>query len=203
MSYLGLSGTTSIGTALFVKLEVDYYKASSTDTPTSQVLTFSDFSRPISFQGYDYTGLGGLLGISSTISQLKSSNSNVTITISGIPNTKIDEIVNSRIKGSKITIYRALFDSNGTLISGINPNPVGRFYGFVNNYTLDEEYDINARTAKNTMSMICSSRQEMLSNKVAGRKTNPSSQKTFYSTDVSMDRVPNLVGANFNFGVPK
>ena len=203
MSYLGLANISSIGTALFVKLEVDYYKATAAAEPTSQVLTFSDFSRPITFGGYSYTGLGGLLGISSTTSELKSSNSSVTITISGIPNGSIEEIVNSRIKGSKVTIYRAIFDSNGALRSDISPNPVGRFYGFVNNYSLDEEYDIDARTAKNTIAIICSSKQELLGNKVAGRKTNPSSQKTFYSTDVSMDRVPNLVGANFNFGVPK
>jgi hypothetical protein len=202
MSYLGLSGTTSIGTALFVKLEVDYYKATASSEPISQVLTFSDFYRDITFNDITYTGLGKLLGVSQTTSELKSSNSNVTITISGIPNGSIEEIVNSRIKGSKITIYRAILDDY-ILMSGISPNPVGRFHGFVNNYTLEEEYNVDSRTAKNTIALICSSKQELLNNKVAGRKTNPSSQKTFYSTDVSMDRVPNLVGANFNFGVPK
>jgi hypothetical protein len=202
MSYLGLSGTTTIGTALFVKLEVDYYKANAAAESTSQVLTFSDYYRDITFDSVSYSGLGKLLSVSSTTSELKSSNSSVTITISGIPNSSIEEIVNSRIKGSDITIYRAILDDYN-LMSGISPNPVGRFYGVVNNYSLDEEYDIDARTAKNTISLICSSKQELLGNKIAGRTTNPSSQKTFYSTDVSMDRVPNLVGANFNFGVPK
>jgi hypothetical protein len=202
MAYLGLANTSTIGTALFVKLEVDYYKATAAATPTSQVLTFSDFYRNITFDSVTYTGLGSLLGVSSTTSELKSSNSSVTITISGIPNTSTEEIVNSRIKGSKITVYRAILDDYN-LMAGISPNPVGRFFGFVNNYSLEEEYNIEDRTAKSSISLICSSVQELLDNKIAGRKTNPSSQKTFYSTDVSMDRVPNLVGANFNFGVPK
>jgi hypothetical protein len=43
----------------------------------------------------------------------------------------------------------------------------------------------------------------VLENKVAGRKTNPKSQKQFYPSDRSMDRVPTLKGATYNFGAPQ
>jgi hypothetical protein len=42
----------------------------------------------------------------------------------------------------------------------------------------------------------------MIERRVTGRRTNPDDQKKFYPTDVSMDRVPTLVDANFNFGAP-
>jgi hypothetical protein len=37
-------------------------------------------------------------------------------------------------------------------------------------------------------------------NKIAGRKTNSRDQKTFYPTDLSMDRVTQLANSNYNFG---
>jgi hypothetical protein len=95
-----------------------------------------------------------------------------------------------------------LFDAaTGTQLS-ITGNPVGRFFGIVNNYSLQEEYDVASRTSSNTIVIVCSSTVEILSNKVAGRRTNPQDQKAFYASDTSMDRVPNLVGASFNFGAP-
>ena len=192
----------SIGTGLFVKIPVAYYKTSPSATPTSTTLRFSDYIRPITINGEEYIGLGNLVGISGTSSQLKSSSGGITITISGIPNSKIAEIVNSQIKGCSVEVWRAFFDvSTGQQYS--SPAPVGRFFGIVTNYALNEEYDVENRTATNTIDLICSSRTEMLDNKVSGRRTNPKSWKIYNPNDVSMDRVPNLVGANFDFGVPK
>lgn len=200
---IDLSTYDSIGTGLFVRIEVDYYKTSPEATPTSTVLRFSDFNRTVVVNGETYTPLGNLVGITSTTSELKNSSDNLTITISGIPDTSIAEIVNSRIKGCPVQIWRMMFNPNTLLPLSIPGNPVGRFFGMVTNYALDEQYDVVNRSSSNTISLICSSKIDILSNKVAGRKTNPNSEKRFYPSDTSMDRVPNLVGANFNFGVPK
>jgi len=125
------------------------------------------------------------------------------VTISGIPNTSIAEIVNSRMKGCPIKIYRVVFDPvTGTQLA-ITGNPAGRFFGIVSNYTLEEDYSVDERRSTNTIAMICTSNMEFLDNKVTGRKTNPSSMKQFYPSDESFDRVPSLVGANFNFGAPQ
>lgn len=200
---INLSNYRSIGTALLVDIEVSYYKSSPIATPIATNLRFSDYQHPLVYNGDTYLGLGKLVGISPSTSELKNSNSSVTVTISGIPNSSIAEIVNSRIKGSPIDIYRYVFDAETLQILNIPGNPAGRFFGIVNNYSLDEQYDIESRTATNTITLICSSIVEVLDNKIAGRKTSPASHKSFFGGDKSMDRVPNLVGANFNFGAPQ
>jgi hypothetical protein len=200
---IDLSSYTSVETGLFVRIEVDYYKTAPGDTPTSTVLRFSDYRGTVTIDSESYVGLGRLLGITSTTSELKGSTSSVTITISGIPDSSIAEIINSRMKGCPIKIYRVVFDPvTGTKLA-ITGNPAGRFFGIISNYSLEEDYNIDQRTGTNTISLICSSNMGFLENKISGRKTNPESMKRFYPTDVSMDRVPNLVGANFNFGAPK
>jgi hypothetical protein len=200
---IDLSSYTSVETGLFVRIEVDYYKAAAGDTPTSTVLRFSDYRGTVTINSESYVGLGKLLNITSTTSELKGSTSSVTVSISGIPDSSIAEIINSRMKGCPIKIYRVVFDPvTGTQLA-ITGNPAGRFFGIVSNYSLEEDYNIDERTSTNTISLICSSNMGFLENKISGRKTNPESMKRFYPTDVSMDRVPNLVGANFNFGAPK
>ncbi len=200
---IDLSSYDAIQTGLFVRIEVDYYKTSPSATPTSEVLRFSDYRGTVTINGESYVGLGKLLSISSSSSELKPSSGSVTVTISGIPNTSIAEIVNSRMKGCPVSIYRVVFDPVTNTQLAISGNPAGRFFGIISNYTLEEDYDLDQRTATNTISMTCTSNIEFLQNKYAGRKTNPESMKSFYPTDVSFDRVPNLVGANFNFGAPK
>lgn len=200
---IDLSYYRSISSALLVKIAVEYYKDSPSATPTATDLLFSDWQHPITYAGDTYLGLGRLVGISPSSSELKNSSGSITITISGIPNSSIAEIVNSRIKGSPVEVYRYVFNSATGEYLPITGNPAGRFFGIVNNYSLDEDYDIEARTATNTITLTCSSLVEVLDNKVAGRKTNPASHKSFFGGDKSMDRVPSLIGANFNFGAPK
>jgi hypothetical protein len=200
---INLSSYRSIASALLCRIEVDYYKASPTATPTSEILRFSDYYQKITYNSEDYLGLGGLVGISPTQSELKNSSGQITITISGIPNTSIAEIVNSRIKGSPIQVYRYVFNAETKQPLAIAGNPAGRFFGIVNNYSLDEEYDVENRTASNTITLTCSSLIEVLNNKVSGRKTNPTSNKQFYANDLSMDRVPSIIGASFDFGAPQ
>ena len=200
---INLSAYSNIGTGLFVRLDVAYYKASAGDTATSEILRFSDYSRDITLNSELYQGLGKLLGVTATTSEISPSAGSITVTLSGIPNTSISEIVNSRIKGSPIQIYRAIFNATTNQLLNIAGNPAGRFFGVVNNYTIDEQYDYASRTSSNTLVLDCASTVDFLSNKVSGRRTNPTSMKSFYSSDVSMDRVPNLVGANFNFGAPQ
>lgn len=200
---INLSSYTAIETGLFVRIEVDYYKTSPSATPTNIVLRFSDYRGTVTINGENYVGLGKLLNITPTVSELRGSTGSITLTISGIPNTSIAEIVNSRMKGCPIKIYRMVFNPvTGTQLA-IPGNPAGRFFGIISNYSLEEDYNTEERISTNTIAMICTSNMEFLDNKVTGRKTNPKSMKAFYPTDLSFDRVPNLIGANFNFGAPQ
>lgn len=197
---LDLTTYASLQSNLFVELIIEKYRTSAGSGFTTQTLRFSDRLTPYTISGQVYTGLGKLLSITNSSSELRATPFDVTVTLSGIPNTSIAEIIHSRIKGSTITISRGLFNANTEQLLAVSPNPVGRFKGYVNNYSLNEDYDADSRTSTNTIVLICSSTVSLLQNKISGRRTNPESQKRFYSTDVSMDRVPVLKDSYFDFG---
>lgn len=201
-----LGSYDSIGTALLVRLTVEEYRVNPGDVATTEVLKFSNWVTPITVTVYGnnetYTPTGQLLNITPSRNELRSSTGGVTVTLSGIPNTSIAEIINSKIKGSQIQIFRAILDSNTNLpMSGLDSgNPVGRFLGIVNNYSLEEDYNIGQKVATSTIVLDCASSLELLSTKVQGRRTNPEDMEYFYPGDKSFSRVPSLVDANFNFG---
>lgn len=197
---IDLTSYTKVQSNLFVRIDIPEYRTTPSGGYSPEVLKISDLSYPYDLGGEIYTGLGRLLAVTSTNSELRVTGNEVTITLSGIPNSSIAEIVNSKIKGSGVKIYRVLFDGTNGSYLNISHNPVGRFNGYVNNYSLQEDYDIDARTSTNTLVLTCSSVVDVLGNKIAGRKTNPSSMKKFYPNDVSMDRVPSIENTTFNFG---
>lgn len=197
-----LTSYKSIQSNLFVRIAIDEYRATSGAGYTSQVLTFSDMLTPYTINGESYLGVGRLMSISETSSELRVTGNTLTVTLSGIPNSNIYEIINSKIKGSSIKVYRVLFNPTTGQALSITGNPMGRFDGFINNYSLNEDYDPMAKTATNTLVLTCASKIDLLANKVAGRRTNPESQKKYFPTDPSMNRVPSLVDSDFNFGAP-
>jgi hypothetical protein len=198
---INLSSYSSIQSNLFVRIQIDEY---STDgvTFTQEVLRFSDLNTSFTINSESYVGAGNFMGITPSSSEIRASGGEVTITLAGIPNTSIAEIVNSKIKGAPVRIYRAFFNAATGEFLSITGNPAGRYRGFINNYSLNEEYDPQTRLSTNTLVLVCSSAVEVLSNKISGRRTNPESQKKFYPNDLSMDRVPVLENATFNFGAP-
>lgn len=193
MTALALTSYKAIESNLFIKITLE-----------SSTLLFSDRLVSTVINGDTYVGLGKLLSVSASSSEIRASSGEVTVGISGIPNSAITDITNSNIKGSSIKIVRGLFNAvTGEFLSSVTGNPVTRFTGFVNNLALQEDYDVDNRISSNTLLMVCASNVDILSNKIAGRKTNAASQKTFYSTDVSMDRVSALESTYFDFGARK
>lgn len=184
-----LTSYTNIGTGLFVEININ-----------GTYVRFSDYNTTVTVDGNAYQGLGKFVGITQSTSELKSTSEGLSITVTGIPNSSITDIMNSNIKGSPIKVLRVFFNATTGAVLSIAGNPAGRFFGLINNYSLDEEYDVSTRTGINTITLSCSSVTEILENKISGRKTNPTSFKSYNATDVSMDRVPNLVNSNFDFG---
>lgn len=194
-----LDSYTSVKTGLFVRLQVDEYRTSSSASYSAQVLTFSDYDSAKTIGSDTYTPLGSLLNITPSTSELRSSSNTITITLSGVPANAINEVVHSKIKGSPIKIYRGYFDvSTGVQIGDYE----GRFFGSVNNYSIQEEFNVSERDAANMVLLECNSSVDLLAQKTSGRKTNPQSQQKFYPLDTSMNRVPTLKGTKFDFGAP-
>jgi hypothetical protein len=199
---INLSAYGAVQTGLFVRIAVEEYKATPNATPTSTVLRFSDYNRAVTINSEVYTGLGRLMSVSSTTSELRASSALLSLALSGIPNSSIAEIVNSKIKGSPVQVYRVFFDANTGQQLNIAGNPMKRFQGLVNNYSLEEDFTPGGATTSNTILIECSSIVDVFSNKLSGRRTNPGDQKALYPTDPSMDRVLALTNSNFNFGSP-
>lgn len=200
---MDLSAYDAIQSNLFVRLQIDQYRTTSSGSYTSQILRFSDLNTSFTINGESYLGAGNLISISNSSSEISATGYELVITLSGIPNSSIFEIVNSKIKGSPVAVYRGLFNATTGELLNIEGNPLGRFQGFVNNYSLNEEYDNVTRLSSNTLVLTCSCNVDVLANKIAGRRTNPQSQKSFYPNDLSMNRVPNLINATYDFGAPK
>ena len=199
----GIHTYPAVQSNLFVSIVVSHYKSTPTSTPRTEVLRFSDRREPFGIGGATYIGLGNLMGVSQSQSELRASSGELTITISGIPNSSISEIVNSRIKGCPVNIFRGLFDPVTNELLDIPGNPIRRYRGLISNFALNEEHNVEQRTASNTITLVCQSAIDILQNKYAGRKTNPVSQKKFFPGDYSMDRVPNLNKVTFDFGATK
>jgi hypothetical protein len=185
---IDLSSYASVQTAMFCRLVV----------PDYQTFYFSDYYRPITLNSISYTGIGNLLNITESYSELKINQSEVTLTITGIPNSSITDFLDNKIKGSTIEIVRAFFNPNTGVILNIAGNPTGRFNGLVNNYSINETWD--GQQSSNTISLMCTSIVGLVQNKISGRRTNGIDQKALYPTDTSMDRVVSLSNSNFNFG---
>ena len=197
---INLSTYSAVRTALFVKIKIDEYRTTASGAFAPTVLAFSDHNDNFTIDGQVYVNVGRLMNVTASNSELRASSNSVTISLSGIPNSAIAEIVNSKIKSAPVDIYRAFFNpSTGAQIGDTQ----GRFRGFVNNYSLNEDYDVNARTASNTIILECASSIDILSRKYSGRRTNPESQKKYFPLDLSMDRVPVLENTTFDFGAPK
>jgi len=189
---LDLSTYSSIQTNLFVKLDI----------PDYAVLTFSDYHKSLTLDGTNYTGLGQLLAVTNTTHNLRAAPDDISISISGIPSTNITNILNNRVKGSSIKVYRAFFDPTTGVLISIVGNPAGKFQGVVSNFEISDELEMGDDVGTITLTLSCTSVVSLLNNKITGRRTNPTDQELFFTGDKSMDRVPSLAKSNFNFGAP-
>mgnify|MGYP000116760895 CR=1 FL=1 len=103
---LDLSSYGAIKQAAFVRMVIPNYdiiRFSSHDVPVN--ITESDNV------SYTYTPMGILLGISEFNNELTPSGSDVTISMSAIEQTFVASMMDYKLKGSSVTIYRVFFDA--------------------------------------------------------------------------------------------
>lgn len=166
---------------------------------------------PVTWNGDTYLGLGHFIGMNELQDDLRATNNAIQISLSGIPkdpgeaglgayNSYIQLILNTNIKGSRVKIYRAFFD---TTTRELLADQVSlRFSGYVSNYTLTDGIDQKAKSATNTVVLQCASVNAILEKRIAGRRTNSTDQKNLYPADTSMDRVVVISRTSFDFGKP-
>ena len=170
------------------------------------IVRMSSYEYPISLiEGdgnyYLYSPIGNLLSITDLTNEVKSSQSDVTITMSGISPENMGRIIQNPVKGAPVEIRRMFFNANTGQPLTIAGNPVLEFSGVVSNFSVDEGWsDPRSQTITTTISLACSSIMSLLSNKVSGRRTNQADQSYWYSGDLSMNRVSVIADSIFDFG---
>ena len=160
---------------------------------------------PLTYAGNNYTQLGYFMGVSDFQGDLKVTNNAITVSLSGVPSddgspSYMALALNSNLKGSKISIYRAFFNiSTGQY----DPAQVyQRFNGYVSNFSLSENWDQDNKLTSNTISIQCSSIHAIMEKKYSGRRTNDGDQQYWFANDTGMYRVKRLVDTQFDFGKP-
>jgi len=189
---INLTTYRAVEAANFVKIAV----------PGDTILV-SDFRGPLTIAGDTYSDIGSLLGITSTASEIRATEADVTVTISGIPSANINTVLNQPIKGAPVTILRAYFNPQTHALLNIAGNPSTAFRGVVTNFSVNDQWVSETNTSTFTITFNCANEVGILSRKITGRRTNPNDQKKYFPTDASMDRVSTISRSNFNFGAPR
>lgn len=149
--------------------------------------------RPLTFDGNVFNALGWLLQVSDFQSDIKTNNGDISIALSGIPETLIDAVLTAPIKGGRVEVARA-FQKGGQL------QAYARYRGIITNYAIEEQDDYLARDRTYTVTITCANINTLMENRVSGQRTNGSDRKKFYPGDISFDRCKDLQNVNFDFG---
>jgi hypothetical protein len=179
-----------INNAEFVKLTIFNEYGNTANTT---VLTFSSSYQEETINGVVYTPLGGLLAVGAQNRNLRVTQGDTVISLSGIDGNNIYTVLATKIRGSEVEVLRGFYDVNMVLT-----NTYPRFTGIVTTYGITE--DREGLDDNFTVSVGASSYKTVLENRIAGRKTNTESWKFFDSSDTSMDQVYSISGVSFDFG---
>jgi hypothetical protein len=171
--------------------DATYYFAT---TPTS--ITISSISST------PFSALGQLVKVNNVQRDIKSTANETTVTLVGIDTTMLGLVLNSNIKGSSIDLWHGFFDSNNQLItsSGDGTGVYKYFSGYINSFSISEQWMEEAREYVGVVTISASSFQLVLQNRVSGRYTNDNSWQSVTPNDTSMNRVNFVSTINYMFG---
>jgi hypothetical protein len=161
----------------------------------------SNLYKTLTWNGHEYQTMGSFLNITEMQNDLRATNNQLTVSLSGIPISDgtpnfLNIALNSKIKGSRIQIYRAFFEANTMNVLGV----FQRYNGYVSNYSLGENWDQENRLVSNTISLQCSNINAIIEKQYSGRRTNVGDQEKFFPGDSGMYRVKLLADTQFDFG---
>jgi hypothetical protein len=200
MKTLPLTTATNIVHAVLIKMQVN-----------TSTYTIANSYGPLTWQDTTYLGLGHFLGLNEIQDELQVTNNQIQISLSGIPrdlgeqglglyNSYISLILDQKIKGSRVEIWRAIFDPQTGLIDDNSTSL--RFSGYISNFTISDATDVAGRIDTYTIAVNCSSVLGLLERKTTGRRTNGTDQRSLYPTDSCMDRIVAISNTSFDFGKP-
>lgn len=195
MTAINAVNSSSIRHAEFIRMVVGQSGSTST-------YTFCNAAAPVTVSGITFTNLGALLAVGDVQRDIKATSDDMTISLTGIDPTWVGVILGAYIKGSTVEVWRGFLDSNNQIITTPTLQFFKRYQGIINNVSISEDFNTEARTRVATCSVSCSSMRRILENRMSGVKTNQQSWQFIYGTDTSMDRVATIANTYFDFGKP-
>ena len=176
-----------------------------------------------------FTALGQLVKVGDATRDIKSTANETTVTLTGIEPTMLALVLGTQIKGAQIEMWHGFFNANGELTSGALPvtwinnstldvnwqNQISSnvtwtsdtngtlykfFTGYINSFTINEQWFEEVRGYLGTISVSASSTQLILQNRISGRYTNNNSWQFYTPNDTSMNRVAFIQTINYAFG---
>ena len=163
----------------------------------ANVYYVSSAFKPITFDGNTYTELGSFLQLGEIQEDIKTTNGDIGITLSGVPQENLDAVLDTKVKGGEVIVRRAFFNDDLSLDAG---SVVQRFKGIITNLQIEENYDLLEGERTNSVSVSCSSIVTILENRTAGQRTSPIDRDRLFPGDQTFKRVPDLHNIQFDFG---
>ena len=188
-----VDGTNNIRYADFVRV-----------TTPSATYRFATTPAPITVSVVDsqpFNGVSQLISIGQATRDIKSTANETTFTLVGIDTAMLGWVLSQEVKGSKIEAWHGFFDTDGALITTGGSGGLYKYFtGYVNSFSIGEQWMDDLRMYIGTISVSASSIQLILKNRIAGRYTNDNSWQFFTPGDTSMNRVSFISTINYQFG---
>jgi len=168
------------------------------------VYYISDAYKTFTHDGNDYTELGAFLSISNLDDNLRTTNGDISMTLSGIPSSStgsevnyLDIIMTEPVKGGNVTVKRGFYD---TADFSLQSNVYTRYKGVITNFTISDSFNFLTKENDYAVTVTVASINGVLEALVVGQYTNPDSRKRIYASDQSFDRIPDIHNTPFDFG---
>jgi len=155
--------------------------------------------KPITYSGNTYTELGSFLGVSEIPEDIRTTNGDIQLSLTGIPSDQdyMGIILGTAIKGGVVKIHRAFFNDDYSVAAA---NVFQRYSGIITNYSISEDYNFLDGINTNSVAVSCASVNAILESKVVGQRTNVTDRKKYFPTDSTFSRVTDLHQVQFDFG---
>jgi hypothetical protein len=148
-----------------------------------------------------FSAVSQLIKVGDAQRDIKSTANETTVTLVGIDTAMLGWVLGNNVKGAIIQMWHGFFDQNNQLITTGGSGGLYQFFnGFVNSFSISEQWMEETRSFVGTISVSASSTQLILQNRQAGRYTNDNSWKFYNPTDTSMNRVSVIETLTFEFG---
>jgi hypothetical protein len=183
----------------------DFIRITTQDSSgVEQIYRFATTPSALTIPAVDsepFNALGSLVKVGDVQRDIKSTANETSVTLVGIETAQLGLVLSNKIKGSLIEMWHGFFDDNNVLLTTGGTGGLYKFFtGYVNSFSITEQWFEEARSYYGVINISASSIQIILQNRSAGRYTNNNSWQFFTVSDTSMNRVSVIQNVNYFFG---